>query len=155
LQAFGPIRRQGQVVKTAATPGSKGLDIEMRMCFNFGLDEGMKIFWSRRCKRGFTRFSGFEIFRQRLDKDKKLLHNLVSLLHADLFFKNLTADKCGRLMTGSTARRCVDSHESRIVRKCTNVIPSAHIDRNEEVRFSLTRLRLSLSIATYEPTFIG
>ena len=38
LQASGPIRRQRQAAKTAATPGSKGLDIEMRMCFNFGLD---------------------------------------------------------------------------------------------------------------------
>jgi len=38
LQASGPIRRQKQAAKAAATPGNKGLDIEMLMCFNFGLD---------------------------------------------------------------------------------------------------------------------
>ncbi len=38
LQAFGPIRKREPVAGTAVTPGGKGLDIEMRMCFNFGLD---------------------------------------------------------------------------------------------------------------------
>jgi hypothetical protein len=56
LQASGPIRRQRQAAKTAVTPGSKGLDIEMLMCFNFGLDEGMKVSLSRRCEAVFKRF---------------------------------------------------------------------------------------------------
>ena len=80
-----------------------------------------------------------------------MLHNLVSLLNAELLFNNLTADKCGRLIASGADRSGWFSRTGQVPEK-QNEVPSAHTHRNEEVRF-LTELRLSLSIAaTYDPT---
>ena len=80
-----------------------------------------------------------------------MLHNLVSLLNAELLFNNLTADKCGRLIASGADRSGWFSRTGQAPEK-QNEVPSAHTHRNEEVRF-LTELRLSLSIAaTYDPT---